>query len=118
MNFLLFYLLSLSVWSGDLPSYSEKLNTALPEVYDQMTKLMRTRVENNHLVFDFLVNANSAEFASAFPKVRAQVLSSICRHDREGRALREYQANVVYRYESLKGQHLGEFMVKPDHCGK
>jgi hypothetical protein len=79
---------------------------------------MRTSVENNHLNFDFIVIASREEFANAFPKVRSQILSTICRQKREGTALRQYKANVVFRYESEKGQSLGTFMVKPDHCPK
>ncbi len=107
-----------SATDANLLAYSSKLNTNLPEVYDHATKLMRTRVENNNLNFEFIVRANMEEFAFAFPKVRSQILSTICRQSREGTALRQYKANVVYRYESEKGQSLGEFMVKPDHCKK
>jgi hypothetical protein len=102
----------------NLATYSSKLNKTLPEVYDHATKLMRTRVENNHLNFEFIVRANKEEFAFAFPKVRSQILSTICHQSREGKALRQYKVNVVYLYESEKGQALGEFMVKPDHCTK
>lgn len=107
-----------SASDNSLESYSKNLNNTLPEVYDHATKLMRTRVENNHLIFDFIVKANKEEFAFAFPKVRAQILSSICRQSREGKALKQYKANIVYKYESEKGQAMGEFMVKPDHCSK
>lgn len=104
--------------ANDLEAYSAKLNKSLPETYDHATKLMRTRVENNHLHFDFIVGANKEEFAFAFPKVRSQILSTICRQSREGTALRQYQANVVFKYENEKGQSMGEFLVKPDHCQK
>ncbi len=107
-----------SAVKDNLEAYSRNINKSLPEVFDHATKLMRTRAENNHLNFDFIVRADKEEFAFAFPKVRSQVLGSICKKSRERTALQRYQASVVYRYENEKGQTLGEFMVKPNHCGK
>lgn len=118
MRFLFFFVISLPAFPQGLKTYSEKINKSLPETYDHATKLLRTRVENNDLNFDFVVDATKDEFALAFPKVRSQVLSTICRQSRERTVLRQFKANVVYRYESVKGQALGEFMIRPDHCEK
>lgn len=118
ITFLGLVFLLLPAQAETLLTYSEHINKSLPEVYDHATKLLRTRVVNNALTFDFIVDATKEEFALAFPKVRSQVMRTICRETREGTALKKYQANILYRYESVKGQELGEFMVKPSHCRK
>lgn len=103
--------------AGVLEEISGKVNKDLPEVYDHATKLMRTTVENGYFVYQFLVDANKEEFAAAVPKVRAQVMSTICRHSRERTILIQHRSSIVYRYENGKGQSLGEFMIPRDHCG-
>ncbi|WPU66649.1 hypothetical protein [Peredibacter starrii] len=92
------------------------MNKELPEIYDHMTKLMRTSVENNNFKYQFLINADQKEYNWALPKVRSQILSNICKNSRQKAILKNYSANIVYSYENVKGQSLGEFMVKPDHC--
>ncbi len=93
-----------------------RINKALPENYDRVTRLRTTTVENNHLVFHFLLDAQMPEYEWALPKVKAQVLKTICSDSREGHVLKKERANIVYRYENVKGQSLGEFMVTPAHC--
>jgi uncharacterized membrane protein YkoI len=114
--------LSFSSWGQmiqrDLRDVSQELNKTLPEVYDHATKLMKTTVENNNLFYHFILNANQAEYDFALPKVRNQILSTICSKARERTILKNYKANIVYRYEDVKGLSLGEFMVKPEHCQK
>ena len=92
------------------------MNKDLPEIYDHMTKLMRTSVENNNLKYQFLINADQKEYNWALPKVRTQILANICKNARQKAILKNYRANIVYSYENVKGQSLGEFMVRPDHC--
>lgn len=99
-----------------LEDISKELNKTLPEVFDPVTKLMRTTVENNNLKYNFLLDADQKEYSWALPKVRAQILSTICNKSREKTILKNYKANIVYSYENVKGQSLGEFMVKPEHC--
>lgn len=101
---------------ASLKETSEKINKDLPEVYDPVTKLVTTTVENNNLIFHFIVDANQGEFDRALPKVKAQVLKTICKSSRERKVLKTMKTNVVYRYENVKGQSLGEFLVKPEHC--
>lgn len=114
----LIFSLSLFAQTPSLEMYSQKINADLPENYDKITRLRKTTVENDELVFHFLVLATKEEFSTAFPKVKDQVLRTICRHSREGRVLRELKAPVIYRYENEKGQSLGEFVVRPGHCQK
>lgn len=114
-TFLLFALISFAE-ASTLEELSTKVNKDLPEVYDHATKLMRTTVENGSFVYHFLVGANKEEYALAFPKVRTQVMSTICKHSREKIILGKYKASIVYRYENLKGQSLGEFMIPAGHC--
>lgn len=99
-----------------LEDYSREMNKSLPEVYDPVTKLMRTTVENNNFKYHFLLDANHAEYAWALPKVKAQILKTICSKNSEKKILKGFKGNIVYSYENVKGQSLGEFMVKPDHC--
>jgi hypothetical protein len=99
-----------------LEEVSQKLNQDLPEVYDPVTKLRKTTVENNHLIFNFLIDANQKEYDWAMPKVRKQVMSTICSKSRERSIFKDHNANIVYRYENVKGQSLGEFMIRPEHC--
>lgn len=99
-----------------LEEISKEMNKDLPEIYDHMTKLMRTSVENNNLKYQFLINADQKEYTWALPKVRSQILGNICKNSRQKAVLKNYQANIVYSYENVKGQSLGEFMVKPSHC--
>lgn len=101
-----------------LEEYSLRLNKELPEVYDPVTKLLKTTVENNNLIYHFIVDANHAEFNWAFPKVKTQILKTVCANSREKFVFKELKANLVYRYENVKGQSMGEFMVRPEHCPK
>lgn len=99
-----------------LNDLSQKMNKELPEVWDHVTKLMSTTVENNNFYYHFKLNATQAEYDKFMPKVKAQVLSSVCSKAREKVLLRDYRANLIYRYESVKGISLGEFMIKAEHC--
>lgn len=117
--FLFLFLCALAIaQTPTLEEFSQKLNSELPENFDHLTRLRKTTVENDHLIFHFLVLVNKEEFASAHPKVKQQVLSRICRDPREGRVLRQLRKPLVYRYENEKGQSLGEFVVTPEHCQK
>jgi hypothetical protein len=116
----LFLLFTLSAFAQvarpGLAEISHTLNKSLPEVYDQLTKLVSTSVENNNFIYHFLVNANQSEFDGALPKVKAQILKTICAKKVERSLLKVHKAHLVYRYENVKGQSLGEFMVRPEHC--
>lgn len=111
------FILSMLLFAN-LEEYSVKINKDLPEKYDSITKLRKTTVENNNLIYNFLVDADQGEFDWAMPKVKSQVMSTICTKGRDKTALHQYNANIVYRYENVKGQALGEFMVRPEHCPK
>lgn len=102
--------------NASLREEASRINKDLPEIYDPVTKLVTTTVENNNLIFNFIVDASQGEFDWALPKVKSQVLKTICRSTRERKVLRELKSNVVYRYENAKGQSLGEFLVRPEHC--
>lgn len=102
--------------ASSLEELSGKVNKDLPEVYDHATKLMRTTVENGSFIYQFLVGANKDEYAFAIPKVRSQIMNTVCKHGREKAILEKHKANIVYRYENLKGQSLGEFMIPAGHC--
>ncbi|MES2526481.1 MAG: hypothetical protein V4598_05315 [Bdellovibrionota bacterium] len=99
-----------------LEALSLKVNKDLPEVYDHATKLMRTTVENNNFKYHFIVGATRPEFTTAFPKVKAQILKTICSHSREKTILKGHRAGILYSYESVRGELLGEFLVRPEHC--
>ena len=99
-----------------LEQYSLKLNQSLPEVYDAVTKLRQTTVENNQMVYHFLVHATLSESSWALPKVKNQVLSSVCQNAHQKNILQNLQAGIIYRYENIKGQSLGEFLISPAHC--
>lgn len=116
---LLCCLLSFSALAQTAPSleqYSRKLNQSLPEVYDAVTKLRHTTVENNHIVYHFLVDATMSESSWALPKVKGQVLLSVCQNAHQKNILQNLRAGIIYRYENLKGQSLGEFLISPAHC--
>lgn len=104
--------------ASDLKSYSDKLNKELPEVLDHATKLIRTTVENNQIYYHFLLKASNEEYAWALPKVKSQVLKTICHQGREKIILKNFKANLIYKYENEKGQALGEFMIRPSHCAR
>ncbi|MFL5783175.1 MAG: hypothetical protein ACJ76H_01115 [Bacteriovoracaceae bacterium] len=120
MNFLvmLFVYSAFAQTPPTLETLSEKINEDLPEVIDRMTKIRKTTVENNHLTYHVLVDATPAESATALPKVKQQILSTICSNKRQRMALMELNAPIVYRYENVKGQSVGEFMVPADLCKK
>lgn len=101
-----------------LKDISAHLNKQLPEVYDHVTKLISTSVDNKNFSYHFILDASPEEYAFAFPKVKSQILSTICTKVREASILKDHKANIVYRYEGLKGNTLGQFMVQPDHCLK
>lgn len=102
----------------DIHQVSAKINKSLPQIYDHATKLMRTTVENNNFYYHFMLKASKAEYAFATPKVKSQIMNTICSRPQEKAILTSYNSNIVYRYESDKGEYLGEFMVKPEHCSK
>ncbi len=99
-----------------LKDASSEINKTLPQIYDHATKLTTTTVENNNLYYHFVVAATQKEYEDALPKVKAQILKTICSKKVERSILKEHKANIVYRYESDKGLSLGELQVKPDHC--
>jgi hypothetical protein len=121
-KFLLCFLISLSSYAQvarpTLTELSSTINISLPETWDHATKLLRTTVENNNIFYHFVLKASEEEYKWALPKVKAQVLRTICSKSREKSILKDYQANIVYKYESEKGLTLGEFVIKPDHCHK
>lgn len=117
MNFFLLFFLAASAYSQvTLEDVSARINKSLPENYDPVTRLRRTTVENQYLIFHFLLDAEKSEYQWALPKVKTQVLKTICSQSREGSVLKVQKASVVYRYENVKGQSLGEFLVTPAHC--
>lgn len=101
-----------------LKDISDKWNKDLPEKFDSITKLQKTTTENNNFIHHFIVDANQFEFDTALPKVKQQIMSSICSKPREKHLLNVQKANLVYRYESIRGLSLGEFMVRPEHCSR
>ncbi len=101
-----------------LEQISLKMNKTLPEIYDPITKLQSTTVEHNNFFYHFVVDASKKEFGPAFPKVQAQILKTVCSRPAEKSILVDNNANIVYRYESLKGESLGQFMIRPEHCKK
>lgn len=117
MSFVFLFLFHFAT-ASTLEEVSLKVNKDLPEIYDHATKLMRTTVENGSFVYHFIVGANKEQYAFAMPKVRTQVMSTVCQHAREKKILGDHNANVVYRYENEKGQSLGEFMIPAGHCRK
>lgn len=112
----LILLMSTAVYSETLKDLSDRLNKELPETYDPVTKLMRTTAQDNHLYYHFKLIAEQSEFNWAMPKVKAQVLKTICSRKVERQVLRQMKASIVYRYVSVRGLSLGEFMVTPQHC--
>lgn len=112
------HLVLAQVQGKNLKAYSEEINRTLPVVYDRITKLKTTTVENNDLSYHFLIDVTEKEFEETVPKVKGQVLGSICSRSQERIVFQQYKANIIYRYENVKGQSLGEFMVRPDHCSK
>ncbi len=113
---LFFFSVQLMAGPSSLEELSQKVNKDLPEVYDTVTKLMRSTVENHYFKYHFLVGATKPEFESAFPKVKAQILKTICSHRREKTILTVYKAGIIYSYENVQGQSLGQFLVKPEFC--
>jgi hypothetical protein len=99
-----------------LEEVSKQLNQGLPKVYDSITRLRSTSVKDKYFYYHFEVGVSKEEFDLAFPKVQGQILSSVCSQRPERSILLDYQVPIVYSYESLKGQSLGQFMVRPEHC--
>lgn len=99
-----------------LKDISDKWNKDLPQKFDHITKLQKTTVENNNFIFHFIVDAKQFEFDTALPKVKQQITGPICSKPREKHLLQVQRAHLVYRYESVRGLSLGEFMVRPEHC--
>lgn len=99
-----------------LQEVSQKLNKELPENYDHATRLVSTSVENNNFYYHFILKATVEEYQKALPMVQSQIMKTVCSRPREKTLLKDYKANIIYRYESEKGTSLGEFMVRPEHC--
>lgn len=124
MKILLRIVMSLSLLTStqansiSLNELSLKINKELPEVYDHATKLVGTSVQNQNFYFYFILKASTDEYNWALPKVKKQVLKTICSEKRERDILIHHRANIIYRYENDKGQSLGEFMITPSHCTK
>lgn len=102
----------------NLSEVSAHMNKSLPEVYDPVTKLISTSVENHNFKFHFVLKANYKEYSWAMPKVKAKILETICSKSKERVLLKQHRANLVYSYENVEGQLLGLFMVKPEQCPK
>lgn len=101
-----------------LEEVSEKVNMNLPEIYDPITKLIKTSIINNTFYYHFLLGATRAEYKQAESKVRGQILKTICSKSTEKLILLKHKANIVYQYETPHGESLGQFMIKPEHCHK
>jgi hypothetical protein len=101
-----------------LIEFSRMHNKELPQVYDPITKLVRTSVENNNLTYHFIVIAKKEEFDSSFPKVKQQVLKTVCSRPREKQVVKSYNANIIYSYENEKGMFLNQFMIKAGFCNQ
>lgn len=99
-----------------LQDVSTQINKSLPEIIDPVTRIQRTTVENNHVVYHVLVNATHKEYAFAIDKVKSQVFKNICQNKWSVTILKTHKAEIVYRYENQKGQLLGQFMVRSGHC--
>lgn len=99
-----------------LAEISANLNKSLPEIFDLVTKLVSTSVENNNFKYHFIIKANHKEYSWALPKVKSSILETICSRPREKLLLKQHRANIVYSYENVEGHFLGQFMVKPEHC--
>jgi hypothetical protein len=106
----------LEATSPSLEEVSEKVNKKLPEIYDPITKLIKTSIINNSFYYHFLVGATRLEYKQAESKVRAQIKKTICSKSFERAILLEHKANIVYQYETPNGESLGQFMIKPEHC--
>ena len=66
----------------EIQAYSLKINKTLPEVYDHVTKLISTTVENNNFYYHFHLKATRKEFTEAKPKAQAQILKTVCSQPR------------------------------------
>lgn len=99
-----------------LKDLSSQINKSLPEVIDRMTKIQRTTVENNNVVYHVLVDASHKEYDFTIDKVKNQVLKGACKNRWQKSILKDHKTNIVYRYENTKGQSLGQFMIKPEQC--
>lgn len=117
-NFISFLIIFLPLFASaeSLKDISDKWNKDLPEKFDSITKLQKTTTLNNNFIFNFIVDANQFEFDTALPKVKQQIMATICSKPREKHLLKNLKSNLVYRYESVRGLSLGEFMVRPEHC--
>lgn len=117
---ILISIISLGTWAQNskpsLKEVSAHMNKTLPEIFDPVTKLISTSVENNNFKYHFILNANDTEYAWAMPKVKSKILDSICKQSRERNLLLNHKANIIYSYENVQGHLLGEFMIKADHC--
>lgn len=101
-----------------LMDISQKVNKDLPRVYDSVTKVMRTTVENDYFIYHYIVDGSKLEFDRALPMVKSNITKSICKDEPTRTVLVHLKKSVVYRYESPKGISLGQFMVSPSHCQK
>ncbi len=101
-----------------LMDISQKVNKNLPVIYDSVTKLTRTTVENDYFVYHYLVDGTKEEFDRALPMVKGNITKTICRDNPNRTILVDLKKSIVYRYESPKGISLGQFMVSPSHCQK
>lgn len=99
-----------------LMDISQKVNKDLPVIYDSVTKLTRTTVENDYFIYHYLVDGNKPEFDRALPMVKGRITKSICTDRVTKTILVDLKKSIVYRYENPKGISLGQFMVSPDHC--
>lgn len=99
-----------------LTEFSNQMNGEFPQIFDHATRLVSSSVENSNFIYHFQLRADQIEFRSALPHVKAQILKTVCGKPKDKILLTVYKANLVYKYENDKGNYLGEFMVRPEHC--
>lgn len=101
-----------------LKDFSNKLNRNLPEVYDSITKLERTSVEGEFLVYQFVVDINEEQFKQNIEKIKKNAIVNSCTNKNTLHVVEKLKKSLLYRYENLKGQSLGQFQILSGTCSK
>jgi len=99
-----------------IQDFSTKLNKSLPEVYDSITKLERTSVEGDFLVYHFTVDLSQSMFTEHVGKMKNRAEQSSCKNKNTHYVLTKLNKPILYKYENLKGQSLGQFQLAARRC--
>ena len=100
-----------------LQEAAREVNRVAPQQIDAITRLERARVEDNQLVYEYVLTPNrlsAQEISGLLSNVRSDVVPAFCTG--EFRGYRQAGAVLVFRYLDSQGQRIGQVVVSESDC--